>query len=164
MEEFFVKNISDVLKNRDKLERKLNVKLKIYGKKVIIEGESLSEYESSLVFRAISFGFSVKIALLLLDEENSFKVVHIRGHTRRKLKDVQARLIGTEGKTKRILADIANCFIVINEGEVGVIGGVEDVENTETAIINLIKGSKQTNMYRYLERMNRIKKESSFNF
>ena len=159
MEEFFIKNIQDVLNNKEKLEKKLNVKLKIYGKKVSFEGDSLNEFESSLVFEAISFGFSVRIALFLIDEENSFKVVHIKEHTRRKLKDIVARLAGTEGKTKRTLADIADCHIVITDSEVGIIGQVEDVINTETAIINLIKGSKQGNMYRYLERMNRAKKE-----
>src|SRR3990167_3632791 len=102
MEEFFVKNISDVLANKERLESKLNVKLGINGKKVVVEGGPLNEYESSLVFRAISFGFSGKIAMLLTNEENEFKIVHIRDHTKRKLKDIQARLIGTEGRTKRI--------------------------------------------------------------
>ena len=159
MEEFHIKNIRELIKNKDKLEERLNVKIKIQGNKVYVEGDPLYEYESSLVFKAIAFGFSVKIALLLVDEENIFKTIHIREHTKRRLKDVLARLIGTKGKTKRVISDISNCYIVIKEGSVGIIGDGKDVENAETAVISLIKGSKQVNMYHYLEKMNKIKKE-----
>ncbi len=163
MEEVFVRKIEDIKKNKAEIERKLNVKITIVGNRVSYEGDSLDEYEASLVFEAISFGFSIKVALNLKIEDNTFKVIHIKEHTRRKLKDVKSRLIGTEGKTRRIISDISNCFVLINESDVGIIGYVEDVENACTAVINLIRGSKQANMYQYLERMNRTKKEEDFN-
>ncbi len=162
MEEVYVKKIKDIKKNKDEVERKLNVKLTIVGNKISYEGDSIDEYEASLVFEAISFGFSVRVALNLKIEENTFKVVHIKDHTKRKLKDIKSRLIGTQGKTRRIISDISNCYVLINESDVGIIGYVEDVENASTAIISLIKGSKQANMYQYLERMNRTKKEEDF--
>lgn len=159
MEQFYVQKVKDLEKNKRELEEKLNVKIKIEGKKVSIEGEALEEYDATLVFEAIEFGFSPKKALSLINEEVIFKVVHIKSHTNRNLKAVVARLVGTKGKTKRTISDIADCEILIKDTEVGIIGYVEDVANVEQAIINIIKGSKQANMYRYLERMNRTKKE-----
>jgi ribosomal RNA assembly protein len=87
-----------------------------------------------------------------------FKKVRIKDHTRRNLRDIKSRLIGTHGKTKKTMAEISGCEILIKESEVGFIGGVDVIEDVERAIINLIKGSKQANMYRYLERRNRERK------
>src|SRR3989344_1113498 len=163
MEEIYIEKIEDIKKNKAEIEKKLNVKLTIAGNKILYESNSFDEYEASLVFEAISFGFSVKIALNLKIEDNVFKVIHIKDYTKRKLRDVKSRLIGAEGKTRKIISNISNCHILINESDVGIIGYVKEVENASTAITNLIKGSKQANMYRYLERMNRIKKEEGFN-
>ena len=49
---------------------------------------------------------------------------------------------------------------MITDSEVGVIGPTENIEYAVTAITNVIKGSKQTNAYKYLERVNRQKKYS----
>ena len=62
MEEVFVRKIEDIKKNKAEIERKLNVKITIVGNRVSYEGDSLDEYEASLVFEAISFGFSIKAA------------------------------------------------------------------------------------------------------
>ncbi len=162
MEEFYVKKIEDVMEHKKLLEKKLNVKVTVSGNKVSVEGNSIDEYEASKVFDAINFGFTVRSALLLKIEDNMFKIIRIREHTRRKLKVVMGRLIGREGKTKRVLSTISGCKLVIGESEVGIIGDTLDVENVSTAIVSLIKGSKQANMYQYLQRMNRIKKKEGY--
>ncbi len=89
-----------------------------------------------------------------------FKIIHIRDHTKRGLKTVKSRLIGKNGRTRRTLAEISGCEIVIGDGDVGIIGDVESIGYAETAIIQLIKGSKQSNMYYFLEKMNKIKKKN----
>ena len=63
-----------------------------------------------------------------------------------------------EGKTKRVLSYISGCDIIISDSEVGIIGDFESVESLHTAILNLIKGTKHANAYRYIERMNTIRK------
>ena len=164
MEEYFVRKIDEVKKNQEQIEEKLKIRLKIIGNKVHFEGSSIDEYEASIVFEAINFGFSPRVALALKDEESAFKVIHIRDHTKRKLRDVQSRLIGKEGKTRRLIAELSDSYVLIKEGEIGIIGDIKNAENASTAIISLIKGSKQSNMYRYLEKKNRIKKEESLNY
>ena len=89
-----------------------------------------------------------------------FKKIHIRDFTRRKsLSDVRARLIGTQGKTRRTLEEISDCSIVVNENAVGIIGPTSAIDNTVQAVINIIRGSKQANIYRFLERMNTQKED-----
>lgn len=158
MDEFYVRKIGEVIKNKTDLERKLNVKIEIKGNKVFISGDSIDEYSASLVFDAINFGFSIKKSLVLKDENMQFKIIRIKQHTKRKLRDIRARLIGTKGKTRKTFSEISGCDVFIRDSDVGIIGNTETVENVETAIINLIRGSRQANMYRYLERMNREKK------
>jgi ribosomal RNA assembly protein len=161
METFYVRKIAETKKLKKELEAKLNVRLEIKGNYIVVDGSSLDEYDASRIFGAIGFGFSVRKALLLKGDEMIFKIVHIKSHTKRNLKDVLSRIIGKKGKTKRTISEISGCEILIKDGEVGIIGDVESVEDTETAIINLIKGSKQSNTYRYLEKRNKIKKEST---
>ncbi|MEK6888890.1 MAG: KH domain-containing protein [Nanoarchaeota archaeon] len=160
MEKFYFQKISELKKERKNLEDQLKVKISLTGKLVFIEGDSVAEYEASIVMEAMQLGFSVKKALALKDPEMKFLRLHIRDFTRRKnLKDVRARIIGKEGKTKRTIESISDCDIVISDSEVGIIGSTESIEDATTAIKNIIKGSKQANAYRYLERRNATKRE-----
>ncbi len=150
---------SEVRKNKALLEEKLNINMKIIRRKVIFEGPSLEEYEASLVLDAINIGFSAKKALSLKEESKIFRVLNIKNITRKKnLEEVRARVIGSKGKTKRTLENISNCEIVIKGNEMGIIGEAESIENTITGISNLIRGTKEANTYRYLEKINRKRK------
>lgn len=160
-ETVYVKKINDVKKNKKLLEEKLDVKLSIVKNNVTVKGDTVDEFDAVKVFEAINFGFSVRRALLLKNEDYVFRVVHIKDHTKRNLADVKARLIGKKGKTRRVFSETSGCEILITDTEVGVIGEALDVESVETAVINLIRGSKQTNMYKFLEKHNKTKKENT---
>jgi KH domain-containing protein len=164
METVYLKKIGEVRKLKPELEKKLNVAITISKGRVTMKGSSLDEYDALKVFEAIGFGFGVRKALKLKEEDSVFKIVHIKEHTKRNLTDIKSRLIGTHGKTRKTISVISGCEVVIGESDVGIIGYVEDVERAETAVISLIKGSKQANTYRYLERMNRAKKEGQPDF
>jgi len=160
MEPLFFENTKELKKEKERLEKKLNVKIEITGKKVIIEGEPLDEYEAITILDAMRFGFSAGIALTLKDTDFVFKKISIRDYTRRKnLEDVRARIIGTKGTTKRTIEEISGCKINLHKNEVGVIGPVEAVEEATTALTNLIRGSKQANIYRFLEGINAGKRD-----
>ncbi len=160
METLIFDSVPRALKREQRaLEQQLQVKLTIVGRKVAIEGPALQEYVAFMVVEAIALGFTPKQALVLKDEDMAFRKVRIRDFTRRKsLKDVRSRLIGREGKTRRTIEEISNCEVVIGESEVGIIGSAESIDAAMQATINIIKGSKQANAYRYLERMNTEKK------
>ncbi len=158
METFYFKSIKEIIKEKENIERKLGIKIRITGKKVSINEEPYKEYEASIILEAISFGFSAKKSLSLLEEEMIFRKINIKDFTRRKnLHEVRARIIGREGKTKRTIENISGCDIILKDNTLGIIGSAESVELATMALKNLIKGSKQANVYRFLERTNKTK-------
>ncbi len=160
MEQITFENTAELKRTKEELEKALKVKITIKEKEVTIEGEAVDEYEASIVLGAIALGFSAKKALLLKNEEMIFRKLHIKDYTRRKnLSEIKARLIGTGGKTKKTIEELSNTEIVIKNNEVGIIGEAESIDFATTAIINIIRGSKQANVYHYLEEKNRINEE-----
>jgi rRNA processing protein Krr1/Pno1 len=82
MQTFYINKISEVIKNKSEIERKLGIKLLISGKQVTIDSQDgMQEYEASSVMEALQFGFSTARALLLTDPEVIFRVLRIKDFT-----------------------------------------------------------------------------------
>ncbi|MBI3334370.1 hypothetical protein HYZ97_02695 [Candidatus Pacearchaeota archaeon] len=160
MENIYLKKTAEIKKERIMLEERLRVRINVKGKAVSFKGEPVDEFEAMHIFEAVQFGFTLKDALLLLEPDMQFRKLHIKDFTRRKnLYEVRSRIIGREGKTKRTIEDISDCVLVLNENTLGIIGSAEAIDTTLTALKSLIGGSKEGNVYRYLERMNAAKKD-----
>ena len=154
--------IPRIIKARKKLEEKLNIKINIEGKKINLEGNPEDEYTGEKVIQAIDFGFPFRDALEISEEGKIFEIVKIKEHTKRKdLKTIRARIIGKKGKTLKVLSDLTKCSFEIKDNEIAIIGYPEEIENGITAIQNLIRGAKQSNVYTYLEK-NQIKQIEDF--
>ncbi|MEK6915859.1 MAG: KH domain-containing protein [Nanoarchaeota archaeon] len=152
--------IKDVLNNKSKLESKLNAKIKISGKNITINADPFNEFEAQRVFDAINLGFSVKKALKVLDEDIGFIKINIRDYANTKNHAVvRSRLIGTNGKTRKTIEEITKCDVSIHDNSVGIIGPAEITESALVAVTNIIKGTKQANAYRYLEKINSQRKQ-----
>ena len=149
------------MQNQKELEDKLGVKILIRGTQVEISGkEEIDEYFASRVLEALDYRFLVDDALFLKDEKYDFKVLHIKDHTNRSDLDVvKGRIIGLKGKTSKVLSDLTGCELAVRDNEVAIIGPVERVHEAEEAVIALIKGSKQGNVYAHLEKLNRGKRK-----
>ncbi len=146
-------NISKILKNKRKLERELKVKITIKGEEVSAEGSPEDEYIAERVIEAINFDFPVQVALLIKEEDFLFEILDIKKYTRRKdFEAVRARIIGKEGKTLKTLNTLTGCYFELKDNAVGIIGEPESIKNAQDAIIFLIQGSKQANVYSYLEK------------
>jgi ribosomal RNA assembly protein len=162
METIFIENSRRIRANKETIEKKTGVKVEVKGRQVIMEGEPIQEYEARRILEALDFGFDLKDALSLVSETIIFRKLNIKNFTRRKdLSEVRGRVIGTEGKTKRALESVSGCAVVLHDNAVGIIGPAETIEEATTAIGNLIRGSKQANIYRFLERMNTARKIKS---
>lgn len=150
----------EIQRKKQELEKKLEIKIQVKGKNVTFSSDALNEYEATKVFDALNFGFSIKKALALKEEMTDFRIINIKGITRKKnLETVRGRVIGREGKTKKTIENITNCEIIVKENEIGIIGDVEKIDEVVTAIGNLVRGTKQSNTYRYLEKMNKRRGE-----
>jgi len=145
--------IPRIIKNRKRLERILNVKITNNGKEVTIEGTPEEEYESAKVIDALGIGFPFSVAISIKEEENLFEILNIKEHTKKhNLESVRGRIIGKNGKALSTISKLTNCHIEINGNQVGVIGNEEDIEFAMEALIQLIQGSKHSNVYKGLEK------------
>ncbi len=160
MEKFYFDKTSELKREFQNLQKKLSVVMNLKGGELTIEGEAINEFSASQVLNAMAFGFSAKKSLLLLDPDMSYRRLNIKNFTRRKdLEDVRSRIIGHEGKTKHTLENVSSCFIELKGNEVAIIGPTESIDSTVLAMKNIIKGSKQANVYNYLERMNVVRRK-----
>jgi len=163
METIVFGSVRELRLNKEMLEKRLKVKIFIKGKNVNVEGESMDEYVAGLVLEAMALGFSAARALLLKDENFIFKKINIKDFTRRKnLYDVRARIIGAKGQTLNTIEDISSCYLIQKENFVGIIGLAENINTALLALTNLIRGAKQANVYKYLEGINRVRKQRKF--
>ncbi|MEX0920732.1 MAG: KH domain-containing protein [Candidatus Pacearchaeota archaeon] len=142
-----------ILKNRKKLERGLNVKIINRGKEINIDGSPEEEYVAEKVLEAIELGFPFSAAMSLKEFGYTLEKLNIKDHTKRKdLRSVRARIIGKDGRTLKTLHTLTQCFFELKDNTVAIIGDPELVKNAHEAIISLIKGSKQSNIYSRLEK------------
>ncbi|MAG10808.1 hypothetical protein CMI44_00650 [Candidatus Pacearchaeota archaeon] len=153
MKKLIIEKLPRIIKNRKKLELKLNVKITNRGKEIFIEGKPEDEFTAEKVIDALNFGFPFLTALKIKEDEYEFEILNIKDHTKRKdLKMIRARIIGTKGKTLKTLSDLTNCYLELKNNEMGIIGSPEKIKNAQEAVISIIKGSKQSNVYSYLEK------------
>ena len=153
MKSAFHEKSAKVIKNKKKLEIILNVKIISGAGKISVEGSPEDEYIAEKILDAISFGFPLPITLLIKKEDFLFEILNIKDYTSRKdLETVRARIIGRNGKTLKILSQLTECFFEIKNNNVGIIGSPECIKNAQNAIISIIRGAKQANVYSYLEK------------
>jgi ribosomal RNA assembly protein len=161
--QLFVKSARKVIQSKKELEDKLKVRISVKGTEVTISGkEEIDEYFASRVFQAMDYKFLVEDALLLKNEDYDIKIVYIKDHTRRHDFDIiRGRIIGTKGKTLKVLSDLTGCEVAVKDNEVAILGPVERINEAVEAVISLIKGSKQGNVYAHLEGLNRTRRKGS---
>ena len=153
MKTLISEKIARILKNKKRLEKELNVKITNSGKEVSVSGDSVDEYIAEKVIESLNLGFPLSIALLIKEEDYTFEILNIKDYTRKKnFLSIRARIIGKEGRTLRTLNNLTDCNFEVLGHEVGIIGGAENIESARQAIISLIQGGKQANVYAYLEK------------
>ena len=153
MKTILLEKTKRIEKNKTKLEKVLKIKIFVKEKEVSIDGQAEDEYIAEKVLEAISLGFPLPSALTIKTEDYMFEIINIKDHTKRAdLASIRARIIGKGGKTLKTLTDLTEWFLELSKNSVGIIGSPENIKPTQTALISLIKGSKQSNVYSYLEK------------
>lgn len=157
MKVIYSEKLPRILKNKKRLEKFLEVQIENRGKEVFIEGTPENEYLAEKVIEALNFGFPFSDALMIKTDDFFFEIINIKEHTKRgDLQRIRARIIGKNGKTLKTLCQLTKCALELKDNEIGIIGAPEFIENAQEAIIRIIKGSKQANVYQFLEK-NQIK-------
>jgi len=113
------------------------------------------------VIKAIGRGFAPEKAYRLLDDEIYLQVLDIHdyvGKSQKHIRRVKARIIGKNGKTRKIIEDMTGAVLSIYGGTVAIIGDLNGLEVSRTAVDMILKGSEHSTVYKFLERKRRESK------
>lgn len=153
MKRIISEKLPRITKNKKKLEKALNIKITNRGKEVSIEGQPEDEYIATKVIDALNFGFPFSTAMLIKQEDFIFEILNIKEHTKKRdFERIRARIIGKKGKTLKTLCKLTKCDFELKDNCVGIIGDPEYIKNAQEAIISIIRGAKQSNVYSFLEK------------
>jgi len=158
-------------KVKRQIEEKLDVKLEVEsdagGVTAVLNDEATDPsllFKAKDVITAIGRGFAPEYALRLIrDEDAIFDLVDLRdtfGRSESDIKRVKGRIIGMNGKTRRLIEELTNADVVVYGHTVGIIGTFEQATVARNAVQMLIDGSQHHTVYRFLQRKRReLKKQ-----
>lgn len=148
------------------LERDLKVKLLIDSKEgdvTLMGDDAIQLYTGKEIVRAIARGFNPQIALLLLKPDYAFELIDLTDYAKQAnhLQRLKGRVIGTAGKSRRIIEQATESYVSVYGKTIGLISPVENIMIAKQAIEALLSGSPHSSVYRWLEKKRRDLKRAS---
>ncbi len=148
------------------IERKLGVELAVDSENgdvtITLKPEAS---DPSMLFRArevitaVARGFSPDRAFRLVrDEDAVLEIIDLReifGRSESELQRVKGRIIGQEGKTRRIIEELTDAEVSVHGHTVSIIAGLDEMEIARQAVEMLLRGSQHSTVYNFLNRKRR---------
>jgi ribosomal RNA assembly protein len=131
----------------------------------IYADSSLKELNAENVVRLVGRGFSPEHALLLMNEDYYFTLYDLRdwvGKKPHQIRRVAGRIIGRNGKSRRVIEDLTDTHISVYGHTVGIIGRIGELQAAQQAIEMLLEGSAHPSVYRFLEKNRKRRKMEEF--
>ncbi|OYT41916.1 MAG: RNA-processing protein [Candidatus Aenigmarchaeota archaeon ex4484_224] len=139
-----------------KLEDLANVKILIKENLVEIESEnSLNILKAKSVITAINRGFEFEKALYLLDDEYRLEIIDITqysGKSKNRLTELRGRVIGKNGRIKKLIEEMTETFLAIHGKTVSIIGRWDKIFVARRAVELVLSGAMFETLYRFLEK------------
>jgi len=110
---------------KKKIERLTKTKILVEDTSVTVEGESLSEWLARDIVKAVGRGFSPDKALSILSEDHMLLVIDLTdlvGSSEKTLSRYKGRIIGRDGKTRKIIEEMTGCYLSVYGKTVSLIG------------------------------------------
>lgn len=121
--------------------------------------------DPSVLFRAkelvtaIGRGFAPERGFRLLqDDEALLEVIDLReifGRSLSELERVKGRIIGQEGKTRRIIEELTDAEVSVYGHTVSIIADAEEMDIAREAVKMLLQGRQHSSVYRFLHKKRR---------
>ncbi len=145
---------------KKQLEEETMTKLNIDSEEgdVFISGDdAIQLYNAREVVKAISRGFNPEAALLLLKGDYMFELINLPDliKTKNSMIRLKGRVIGHEGKTRRIIEEMTDCQVSVYGKTIGIIGRAEQIGFAKQAVDSLLEGSPHASVYKWLEKKRR---------
>ena len=113
------------------------------------------------IVKAIGRGFSPEHAFSLLRDDYYFYLMDITDYVGKKpnhVRRIRARLIGTGGKTRRLIEELSEAYISVYGNTVAIIGDEWGSDVAKRAVDMILSGSEHRSVYNFLEKMRRAKR------
>ncbi len=153
---------------KKKVEKSTKCKLKIdseEGDVFITCDDALVLFTAREIIRSIGRGFNPDIALLLLKQDYAFELIDLKdyaGKSKNTMMRIKGRVIGAEGRSRRNIEELTECYISVTGKTIGIIGEAENVSVAKQAVKSLLSGSPHSSVYTFLERKKRDKRRIPF--
>jgi len=155
------------------IESKTGINLDINSKEgdvKLIENEKVDPLillKVETIIKAIGRGFSPENAFMLFDDEMDFYYFNVQDYVGKRnthIKRLKGRIIGKEGKTKRVLEELTESKIVVYGHTISIISSNINMNIIKKAIDMLLTGTKQATVYRFLEKQMKDLKMHDYGF
>lgn len=107
------------------------------------------------VVTAVGRGFSAERAMSLKDDDMVLDVIDLRelfGKSESDINRIKGRVIGSEGKMRRLLEEMTDAKVSVYGSTISMIGEFESVSAARQAIEMLVKGKQHSSVYKFLRR------------
>ena len=142
------------LENRSGIHLEINSRLG----EITIEDHNVEDPLQALklesIILAIGRGFSPEHAMKLLGDDTDLYIFNIHDYVSKKeshVRRLKSRIIGTEGKTKRVIEELTDSYISVYGHTVSIISDFVNMDIAKRAVDKLLSGSKHASVYRYVE-------------
>jgi len=108
------------------------------------------------VVLAIGRGFSPERAWKLIDDDVVLDIIDLRetlGKNEREIARLKGRVIGREGKIRRLIEEMTNARISVYGHTISMLGDYETVTAAREAIQLLLKGKQHSTVYKLLRKI-----------
>lgn len=143
-----------------KIEEETATKIQVDSKEgdVFVTGsDAITLLSVREMVKAIGRGFNPEVAQMLIKPDYSFELINMGDFAKTKNDEIRmkGRVIGKEGKSRRVIEELTDSSMCVYGKTIGIIGFVENVAVARRAITMLLSGSTHANVYKYLEKQRR---------
>ncbi len=146
---------------KERLEKQLGIEISVDSESGDVTLTLMPNMEDpSMLFRAkevvtaIGRGFAPERAFRLVQDENALlQVIDLRelfGRSPSDIERIKGRVIGQEGKTRRIIEELTDADVSVYGHTVSIIAGAEEMDIAREAIRMLLEGRQHSSVYRFL--------------
>jgi len=145
---------------KKELEDEAKAKIDIDSKEgdvIILGSDPILLYALREVITAIARGFSPELARLIFKQDYALEIISLMDYSREKnhLLRLKGRVIGTEGKSRKTIEELTDCFISVYGKTICLIGPIDRVGVAKRAVLQLLDGAMHSSTFSMLERQRR---------
>lgn len=123
--------------------------------------DPLDLFTSAELVKAIGRGFNPEIALSLIKIDFVLEVISVGDYAKTKndFMRLRGRVIGKEGKARRVIEELLEVSICVYGKTISIIGRGDSVSLARRALESLLSGSPHANVYKWLEKQSVMHKQ-----